>query len=116
MKKYFTLVMALTFMVTLYLLIYRNYIKYKSTVCIKNTHWQKMHVQVRTGYNSDPFHNRLVFDQYLTLGQSRTFSVDNGDDIMYRRDTDPNHGDGSHFTVWTYANCDNTSTCTVDNP
>jgi len=116
MKKYFTVIMALAIVATLYFVIHRNYIQFNSTVSIKNTRWQKVHVQVRKGYNPDPNHDRLIFDQYLTMGQSRTFSVDNGDDILYRRDVDPNNADGKHFTNWTYANCDDSSACTVNDP
>ena len=116
MKKYLIATTILTIMVTLFLVIHRNVIQYNSIVSIKNTHWKKVHVQVRKGYNPDPSHDKLIFDQYISMGQSRTFTVDNGDDILYRRDSDPNRPDGIHFTSWTYANCDDTSTCTVDNP
>lgn len=116
MKKYLILIIALTVAGSLYFVIHRNFTQFNSTVSIKNTRWQKVHVQVRKGYNPDPYHNKLIFDQYLTMGQSRTFTVNNGDDILYRRDNDPDHGDGIHFTKWAYANCDDSSTCIVDNP
>ncbi len=115
-KKYFNGMMFLTFMATLYLVIHKNYIQFNSTVSIKNTRWQKVHLQVCKGYNPDPSNNRVIFDQYLTIGQSRAFTVDNGDDILYRRDIDPNHPDGVHFTNWAYANSDNSSGNSVNNP
>jgi hypothetical protein len=116
MKRYFTLIMTITILATLYLVIHRNYIQFNSIVSIKNTRWQKVRVQVRKGYNPDPYHDKLIFDQYLTMGQSRTFTVDNGDDILYRRDSNPRQPDGVHFTSWTYANCANSSGCIVEGP
>lgn len=115
MKKYIIAIAAVTVIATLFMTIRRNYIQFNSTVSIKNTHWQKVHVQVRKGYSSDPNSNKLIFDQYLTMGQSRAFTID-GDDLLYRRDKDPDHPDGIHFTKWEYANCDNSFSCTIDNP
>jgi len=108
--------MALTIIATLYLVFHRNYIQSNSTVSIKNTRWKKVHIQVCKGYRSDPSDHKLIFDQYLTRGQSRTFTVDGADNILYRRDKDPNHADGASFTSWTDADCDDSSMCTVDNP
>jgi hypothetical protein len=116
MKKYFTVMMALAVIAIFYLIIHRNYIQFNSTVSIKNTHWKKVHIQVRNDYNPDLHHHELIFDQYLTLGQSRTFTVDNADNILYRRDTDPTYADGTHFTNWTHANTDSSATCTVNKP
>ena len=90
--------------------------QYNSIVSIVNTRWQKVRVQVREGNNPNPLHSRLVFDQYLTKGQSRTFTVSNGDGIIYRRDRDPNHADSVHFTNWIVAKSDNSSTFILNNP
>ncbi|HVV54757.1 MAG TPA: hypothetical protein VHC47_05515 [Mucilaginibacter sp.] len=99
----------------LYFTIRKNYLAYNSIVYISNTRWHKVRVQVRKGFNPDPLHDKLIFDQYLMMGQSRTFTVDNGDDILYRRDENPDHPDGIHFTKWVYVDCDGSSTCTLDN-
>ena len=103
-------------MASLYVAVHRSYIQFNSTVSIKNTHWKKVHVQIRKGFYTDPNHAKLIFDQYLTMGQMNTFTVDNGDDILYRRDSDPNHADGVHFTGWKYADCGDSSSCIVNNP
>jgi hypothetical protein len=116
MNKYFITAMALTIIATLYLVIYKNYVQFNSTVSIKNTHWKKVHIQIHKGYHTGPDNNKLIFDQYLIMGQSRTFTVNDGDDILYRRDKDPDHPDGKSFTNWAYANCDDSFGCTVDNP
>jgi hypothetical protein len=94
----------------------RSYMQFNAIVSIHNTQWQKVHVQVRKGYDPDPAKDKLIFDQYLVLGQSRTFTVNNGDDIVYRRDAYPDHADGKHFTRWTYANCNDSQNCVINNP
>jgi len=116
MRKYFFTLTILISTLTLYFVIRKNYLEFNSTISIKNIHWQKVHIQVRKGFNPDPFKNKLIFDQYLGIGQSRTFTIDNGDDILYRRDTDPDHADGIHFTGWQYAGDDEASVCTLDKP
>ncbi|MBS1525115.1 MAG: hypothetical protein JST19_05665 [Bacteroidetes bacterium] len=103
-------------MLALYFIVRKSYLEYNSSISIRNMRWHRVHVQVRKGFNPDPGHNKLVFDQYLALGQSRTFTIDDGDDIMYRRDVDPDHPDGVHFTNWAYADCAGSSACSVDNP
>lgn len=117
MNKYFITAMALTIVATLYLVVHRNYAQFNSTVSIKNTRWKKVRIQICKGYRTGtPPKDKLIFDQFLAKGQSRTFTVDNGDNILYRRDKDPDHADGVSFTSWTYADCDDSLMCTVDNP
>ncbi len=116
MKRYFTLTMVVSLAVAIFFVFRKNFRQYNSVVSVRNTRWQKVHIQVREGDNPDPVHNKLIFDQYLTWGQSRTFMIDNGNDIIYRRDRDPNHADSVHFTGWIYAKCDNSSTFILDNP
>jgi hypothetical protein len=116
MRKYFITVIVLFSAATLYLVIRKNYLEFNSTVSIKNTRWEKVHIQVRKGYSPDPLRNKLIFDKDLALGESHTFKVDNGDDIIYRRDKDPDHADGKHYTNWIYANCYNASYRMVDDP
>ena len=108
--------MVLTFMTTLYVVIHRNHLLSNLTVSIKNSRWQKVHLQVRKGYNPDPANDEVIFDQYLTIGESRVFTAGNGDDILYRRDLDPNHPDGKHFTDWIYASNDSSAASMVNNP
>jgi hypothetical protein len=115
-KKYLTIVMALAIIAVIFFIFRKNYMRYNSMVSIVNTRWPKVHIQVREGNNPDPMHNKLIFDQYLTKGQSRMFTVDDSDNIMYRRDTDPNYGDSVHFTNWIVAKSDNSSTFILDNP
>ena len=116
MKKYIAIMLVIAAVIALIFILHKNYIHLNSTVSIRNTRWQKVHIQVRKGYKPNPLNDKLIFDQSLTMGQSRTFTIDNNDEIVYRRDMDPNHPDGVHFTSWTYANCDDSSVCTVDNP
>jgi len=116
MKKYFTAFMVIISIAAMVFVLRKNNLRHNSLVSITNTRWQKVHIQVRAGYNPDPSHNKLIFDQYLVKGQSRTFSVGHGNDIVYRRDQDPNHADSVHFTSWTYAKFDDSSACMIDNP
>jgi len=116
MKRYLTTLLAIAIIITLILIIRRSYIQYNSIVSIRNSRWERVRIQVRKGFAPDPANDKLIFDQFLTKGQARAFTIDNGDDIVYRRDLDPNHADGIHFTPWTYANCDGSSTCTVYDP
>ncbi|HVW16144.1 MAG TPA: hypothetical protein VHB54_20100 [Mucilaginibacter sp.] len=115
-RPYLRTALYIVLMPALYFIVRKNYLEYNSSVSIRNMRWHKVHVQVRKGFDPDPAHNKLVFDQYLVLGQSRTFTIDNGDDILYRRDANPNHPDGIHFTAWAYADCAGSSGCSVDNP
>jgi hypothetical protein len=104
-------------MVAVLLFVLRNnYVHHNSIVSIRNTRWPRVHIQVREEYSSHPLSNKLIFDQYLVLGQLRSFSVDKGANITYRRDFDPNHADGLHFTDWLRANWQDSYTCTVNNP
>lgn len=112
MRKYFTAFMAVALAAALFYLVKRNYTGYHSLVSIHNTHWQKVHVQVRMAGNSQ----RIVFDEYLFQGQSKAFTMSSGDNILYRRDLDPNHPDGVHFTGWSPANCGDSSACAINNP
>ncbi len=116
MRKYFTLLIALFLIVALFFILRKNFSQYNPIVSIINTKWQKIHIQVREGDSPNPLSNKLIFDQCLTRGQSRAFTVDNGDDIIYRRDSDPNHADSVHFTKWIVAKCDNSSTFILNNP
>lgn len=116
MRKYFTIIMVIGCIIAMIFAIRRNFMQFNSIVSIRNSQWEKVHIQVRKGFSDDPSRDQLIFDQFLDKGQSRSFTVDNGDDIVYRRDLDPNHPDGKHFTKWTYANYDGATICSVDNP
>lgn len=116
MKKYLTTLLVISCMVASMFAIRKNFMQSNSIISIRNSQWMKVHIQVRKGYSDNPNHDHLIFDQFLDKGQSRAFTVANGDDIVYRRDLDPNHPDGRHFTKWTYANYDNSSICSIDNP
>ena len=116
MKKYFIALLSLAVVVALLLILRSYYMRYNSVVSIKNTKWERVHVQVREDNGSGSAGNKLIFDQYLVKGQSRSFSVNKGNNIAYRRDLDPNHPDGLHFTAWAHANWEDSYTCTVDNP
>ncbi len=116
MKKYLAVIMVLFLIAAFFFILHKNFMQYNPIVSIVNTRWQKIHVQVREGENPNPLNNKLIFDQCLTKGQSRSFMVDNGDNIIYRRDRDPNHADSVHFTNWIVAKCDNSSTFILNNP
>jgi hypothetical protein len=116
LRKYLTTLLVIVVIVSLAFLFFSNYLQFNSTVSITNTRWQKVHIQVKDGQSSGTGVDHIIFDQYLIEGQSRTFTVSNGDDILYRRDRDPDHADGVHFTEWTSANCDESSVCIVNNP
>lgn len=116
LKRFFLVLMAFLAIAALSFVIKRSYIQFNAIVSIRNTQWQRVHVQVRKGYKQDPENDKLIFDQDLALGQSRTFTVTNGDDIVYRRDADPAHADGKHFTRWSYANCGDSRNCVINNP
>lgn len=111
MRKYFTAFMAVALAAALFYIVKRNYTGYHSLVSIHNTHWQKVRVQVRMAANFQ----KIVFDEYLFQGQSKAFTTNSGD-ILYRRDLDPNHPDGVHFTRWAPANCGDSSACMINNP
>ena len=116
MRKYLTVLMVLFLIAVLFFILRKNFTQYNPIVSIINTRWEKIHIQVREGENPNPLSNKLIFDQCLTRGQSRSFTVDNGDNIIYRRDRDPNHADSIHFTNWIVAKCDNSSTFILNNP
>ena len=112
MRKYFTVFMAVALALALFYIIKRNYTGYSSLVSIHNSRWHKVHIQVRMADNPRIF----VFDEYLYKGQSRAFTMNGGGDIVYRRDLDPNHADGIHFTQWMPANCGDSPACDINNP
>jgi hypothetical protein len=104
--------MAIALAAVLFYLAKKNYTGYNSLVSIRNTRWQKVRIQVRAKNNP----GRPIFDEYLNNGQSKAFTINNGENIFYRRDLDPDHPDGIHFTKWTFANCGDSSACTINNP
>ena len=108
--------MVLSIIVAVFFIFRKNFMQYNPVVSITNTKWQKIRIQVRAGDSPNPLSNKLIFDQYLTKGQTRIFTVGNGDNIVYRRDSDPNHADSVHFTNWIVAKCDNSSTFILNNP
>ena len=112
MRKYITAFMAIALAATLFYLIKKNYTGYNSLVSIHNTRWQKVHIQVRMDDNP----GKPIFDEYLNKGQSRAFTMNDGGNIIFRRDLDPKHPDGVHFPKWMYANCGDSSACTINNP
>lgn len=116
MKKYFTVLLVIICILVSVFAIRKNFMQFNSIVSIRNSQWKTVHIQVRKGYSDDPGHDNLIFDQFLDKGQSRSFTVDNGDDVVYRRDLDPDHPDGKHFTKWAYANNGGSSICSIDNP
>ena len=116
MRKYFTTLIVIGCIIASIFAIRRNFMQFNSIVSIRNSQWEKVHIQVRKGFSDDPSRDQLIFDQFLDKGQSRSFSVDNGDDVVYRRDLNPNHPDGKHFTEWSYANNVGSTICSVDTP
>jgi hypothetical protein len=112
MRRYFTAFMAIALAAALFYLVKKNYTGYNSLLSVRNTRWQKVHIQVRA--ENGP--GKPIFDEYLDKGQSRAFTITNEDNIIYRRDLDPNHPDGTHFTNWVYVNCGDSSACTINNP
>jgi len=112
MRKYFTAFMAIALATALFYIIKKNYTGYHSLVSVHNTRWQKVHIQVRMADGQQ----RVVFDEYLYKGQSKAFSMNSGDAIVYRRDEYPDHADGQHFTKWIPANCAGASACDINNP
>jgi len=65
MRKYITAFMAIALAATLFYLIKKNYTGYNSLVSIRNTRWQKVHIQVRM----DNTQGKPIFDEYLNKGQ-----------------------------------------------
>ena len=116
MKKYSAMVFLVAMVVSVIFIVRRNYMQFNSIVSVSNSRWANVHIQICKAGNGDPATDKLIFDQSLSKGQSRTFTINNGDDIVYRRDLDPNHPDGKHFTNWTYANYDGSSVCSIDDP
>jgi hypothetical protein len=112
MRKYITAFMAIALAAALFYLVKKNYTGYNSLVFIRNMRWQKVRIQIRT--DDDPA--KPVFDEYLNKGQSRAFTMHDGDNIIFRRDLDPNHPDGVHFTEWRRANCGDSAACTINDP
>ena len=112
MRKYITVFMAVALAAALFYLIKKNYTGYNSLVSIRNTRWRKVHIQVR----ADEHPGTPIFDEYLEKGQSRAFTMNDGENVIYRRDLDPDHPDGVHFTKWAYANCGDSAACTINNP
>lgn len=104
--------MSIALAAVLFYVVKRNYTGYHSLVSVHNTRWGKVHIQVRMAGNPQ----KVVFDGYLYKGQSKAFTMNSGDDILYRRDEDPDHADGIHFTGWKAANCANSSACDINNP
>ena len=116
MRKYYTTLIVIGCIIASIFAIRRNFMQFNSIVSIHNSQWEKIRIQVRKGFSDDTSRDQLIFDQFLDKGQSRSFSVDNGDDIVYRRDLDPNHHDGKHFTEWSQANDDGSAICSIDTP
>jgi len=115
-RKYFTTIFVTGIIALLLFVLYRNYMQFNSTVSITNSRWQKVHIQVKKPPRSGLERAGIIFDQYLVKGQSRSFTVDDSNDILYRRDLDPDHADGIHFTNWTHANNDGSAVCTIKDP
>lgn len=115
-RKYFTTIFVTGIIALLLFVLYSNYMQFHSTVSITNSRWQKVHVQVKKAFRSGAARSDIIFDQYLVKGQSRSFTVDESDDILYRRDLNPDHADGIHFTNWTHANNDGSAACTIKDP
>ncbi|MFI5160960.1 MAG: hypothetical protein ACHQHN_06760 [Sphingobacteriales bacterium] len=116
MKKYLAIVMMIGLASVVFFIFQKNHMQYSAVVSIKNTRWQRVRIQVREGENLDSLNSKLIFDQYLSKGQSRSFTIDNRNNIIYRRDRDPNNADNLHFTKWIVAKCDNSSTFILNNP
>lgn len=115
-RKYLTTIFVTGIFAVLVFVLYRNYMPLNSTVSISNSRWQKVHIQVKKTSATIPESAGIIFDQYLVKGQSRSFTVNNSDNILYRRDLDPDHPDGVHFTDWTSANNDGWAVCTIKDP
>lgn len=115
MKRYFLFMMFFSATVGLFGVLTKKFSGLSSNITLTNKYWEKIHVQVRSGYEPDPAKNKLIVDRYLSKGESVTFSESGPENVNYRRDVDPDNADGKHFTEWTYANCPD-SNCIIDNP
>jgi hypothetical protein len=113
-RKHYTLLMVPALIIAFFFIVRNNFTHINSFISITNTRWQKVHIQIREA--SDQNSDKLIFDQYLVKGQTRAFSIDNANNILYRRDLNPNHADGVHFTSWIPAKSGDSSLFKVDNP
>src|SRR6202012_3167162 len=91
-RKHYTLLMVPALIIAFFFIVRNNFTHINSFISITNTRWQKVHIQIREA--SDQNSDKLIFDQYLVKGQTRAFSIDNANNILYRRDLNPNHADG----------------------
>jgi hypothetical protein len=114
MKKYFILMMAFSALLAVCGFFLKDVPAIKSNVSFVNRSWHSIHLQVRIGQNADASQDRLVFDKFLLRGQKLTLKATEPQILLYRRDANPDHADGRHFTEWTAANCDG-GNCVISN-
>ena len=73
------------------------------TVILTNTRWNRVTVEVRKGNNSNAESNPSLGSR--TLNRNIDWRINSeGEDVFYRRDSDPDHPNGS-MTMWTHRPC-----------
>ena len=73
------------------------------TVIITDVNWNKVKVEAVKGNNADPNANPSEGSQTLSRnGDWKIYSE--GEDVWYRRDTNPDHPNGQ-MTPWTHRPC-----------
>lgn len=73
------------------------------TVILQNTNWNSVNVEVRKGNYDNAESNPSLGSRTLTRNSDWTIYSD-GEDIFYRRDTDPDHPNGQ-WTSWIHRPC-----------